>query len=167
MRLWTVHPSYLDAKGLVALWREGLLAQKVLAGETRGYRHHPQLARFQAQSRPRDAIAIFLRAVVAEARRRGYHFDATKIRRARPVPPIAETRGQLMHEWEHLGAKLRARAPAVHAQWEKTARPDPHPLFRIVPGPIRDWEKSRSESPQPSRPARATARVQTSRKAGA
>jgi len=31
MRLWSLHPRYLDAKGLVALWREGLLAQKVLA----------------------------------------------------------------------------------------------------------------------------------------
>jgi len=25
MRLWTLHPKYLDARGLVALWREGLL----------------------------------------------------------------------------------------------------------------------------------------------
>ena len=46
MRLWSLHPKYLDARGLVALWREALLAQAVLRGETRGYRHHPQLARF-------------------------------------------------------------------------------------------------------------------------
>lgn len=32
MRLWSLHPSYLDAVGLVALWREGLLARKVLQG---------------------------------------------------------------------------------------------------------------------------------------
>lgn len=44
MRLWSLHPQYLDAKGLVALWREGLLAQAVLAGQTRGYKRHPQLA---------------------------------------------------------------------------------------------------------------------------
>lgn len=33
MRLWTLHPKYLDTKGLVALWREALLAQKVLQGK--------------------------------------------------------------------------------------------------------------------------------------
>jgi len=30
MRLWTIHPKYLDRQGLLALWREALLAQKVL-----------------------------------------------------------------------------------------------------------------------------------------
>jgi hypothetical protein len=63
MRLWTLHPKYLDAQGLVALWREGLLAQKVLRGRTRGYRHHPQLARFRAQADPVASIARYLRAV--------------------------------------------------------------------------------------------------------
>ncbi|MEN6399799.1 MAG: pyrimidine dimer DNA glycosylase/endonuclease V, partial [Rectinema sp.] len=29
MRLWTLHPQYLDQKGLTAAWREGLLAKKV------------------------------------------------------------------------------------------------------------------------------------------
>jgi hypothetical protein len=29
-RIWSLHPKYLDARGLVALWREGLLAQAVL-----------------------------------------------------------------------------------------------------------------------------------------
>jgi hypothetical protein len=43
MRLWSVHPKYLDARGLVALWREGLLAQAVLRGRTSGYVRHPQL----------------------------------------------------------------------------------------------------------------------------
>ncbi|HKX52383.1 MAG TPA: pyrimidine dimer DNA glycosylase/endonuclease V [Nitrosospira sp.] len=37
MRLWTLHPRYLDTKGLVAAWREALLAQKVLSGLTSGY----------------------------------------------------------------------------------------------------------------------------------
>ncbi|MGP1680491.1 MAG: pyrimidine dimer DNA glycosylase/endonuclease V [Giesbergeria sp.] len=36
MRLWSLHPQYLDSKALVALRREGLLAQAVLAGLTRG-----------------------------------------------------------------------------------------------------------------------------------
>jgi len=141
MRLWTVHPRYLDAKGLVAAWREALLAQKVLSGGTRGYRHHPQLARFQARPRPLAAIAAFLRGLQEEATRRGYRFDAEKIRAAPPVPRIPETRGQLLHEWRHLRGKLRVRSPGIFAEIGGIAVPDPHPLFRIVPGSVRDWEK--------------------------
>ena len=81
MRLWTVHPRYLDAKGLVAAWREALLAQKVLAGGTKGYRYHPQLIRFQVQRDPRAALAAFLTGLAEEAQRRGYRFDAGKISR--------------------------------------------------------------------------------------
>ncbi len=141
MRLWTVHPAYLDAKGLVALWRETLLAQKVLAGETRGYRHHPQLIRFQSQPRPLHSVAAYLRVIAAEARKRGYRFDASKIRRAKPVRRIAESKGQLLYEWRHLRSKLRVRAPALLSQHLKISEPVPHPLFRIVPGGVRDWEK--------------------------
>ena len=87
MRLWSLHPSLLDGKGLVALWREGLLAQQVLSGLTKGYRHHPQLARFRSCSDPVAAIAAYLHEVHRESVRRGYCFDASKIggsrRRAR------------------------------------------------------------------------------------
>ena len=141
MRLWTLHPRYLDAQGLVAAWREALLAQKVLRGRTRGYRHHPQLARFQAHPRPGAAIATFLAGLAAEARRRGYRFDTTKIGRRRLRGRIAETRGQLLHEWRHLRAKLRRRAPDVYRRLRPVKRPDAHPLFRIVPGGVRGWEK--------------------------
>src|SRR5580700_7659874 len=112
MRLWTVHPSYLDSKGLVAAWREALLAQKVLAGKTRGYRHHPQLVRFQSQPDSLAAIASFLEGLAQEADLRGYHFDSSKISKRRFSGRIAETKGQLLFEWRHLGGKLRARAPA-------------------------------------------------------
>jgi hypothetical protein len=141
MRLWTVHPSYLDSKGLVAAWREGLLAQKVLAGRTRGYRHHPQLIRFKSQPKPLHAMAVFLRAIAAEGRRRGYRFDASKIRRSKPVPRIAETEGQLLFEWRHLLSKLCVREPSLFTRYRKVSCPDPHPLFHIVPGAVRDWEK--------------------------
>jgi len=30
MRLWSIHPKYLDRQGLLAVWRESLLAQSVL-----------------------------------------------------------------------------------------------------------------------------------------
>lgn len=141
MRLWTLHPRYLDAKGLVAAWREALLAQKVLRGATRGYRHHPQLLRFQAQRDPPAAIAAFLCGLAQEADRRGYRFDRTKISRRRVHAKIPETSGQLLFEWQHLKKKLRSRAPTVARQCRGIVAPDPHPLFEIVPGKVRPWEK--------------------------
>jgi hypothetical protein len=141
MRLWTLHPRYLDSKGLVAAWREALLAQKVLAGKTRGYRSHPQLIRFQSHRDPMGAIAAFLSGLAAEADRRGYHFDTAKIDKRRAAGRIMETRGQLMFEWKHLGSKLRRRAPVLSEVMKRTKVPAPHPLFRLVAGGIRDWEK--------------------------
>ena len=79
MRLWTLHPRHLDAAGLVALWREALLAQAVLLGRTRGYTRHPQLQRFRAAADPVASIGAYLRVVADEATSRGYAFDATRI----------------------------------------------------------------------------------------
>jgi len=141
LRLWTLHPRYLDAQGLVAAWREALLAQKVLNGATRGYRHHPQLIRFQAADDPLAAIAAFLRGLAKEADSRGYRFDAKKIPRRKPAGRIRETKGQLLFEWGHLGAKLRVRAPRVARRLRGVEVPEAHPLFRIVAGGIRSWEK--------------------------
>ena len=141
MRLWTVHPQYLDPRGLVAAWREALLAQKVLAGATKGYRHHPQLLRFRSQADPLAAIASFLIGIAEEAQRRSYHFDSEKIFPPRFCGQIPETRGQLIFEWLHLKAKLRARAPLRFGQVQRIKSPRPHPLFRIVPGDVREWEK--------------------------
>ena len=142
MRLWTLHPRYLDAKGLVAAWREALLAQKVLTGTTKGYRHHPQLARFQEQGDPLAAIATFLVGIADEAQRRGYHFDTAKISRRRFTGHITETSGQLLYEWGHLKAKLRARAPQMGRQLRNVTMPEPHPLFCIVAGKVREWEQT-------------------------
>src|SRR5262245_41818626 len=129
MRLWTVHPRYLDAKGLVAAWREALLAQKVLEGKTRGYRHHPQLVRFRAQTEPTAAIASFLTGLAEEAQLRGYSFDISKISRRRFAGRIAETDGQLLYEWSHLKAKLRVRAPEAFRQIRSLKTPEAHPVF--------------------------------------
>ncbi len=154
MRLWTVHPRYLDAKGLVVVWREALLAQKVLQGGTRGYTRHPQLDRFRAHPHPVQAIAAYLSGIADEARRRGYDFDTSKILRSRLRSRMKETRGQLLYEWEHLRAKLRKRAPGLYRQLRPVRLPEAHRLFRIVPGGVRDWERQRPgqrRSPPPNR----------------
>ena len=112
MRRWSLHPRYLDAKGLVALWREALLAQSVLQGKTKGYTNHPQLQRFQESKDPVDAIGAYLCFVHAESCNRGYCFTLEKI--ACPVEvkkTMSVTKGQMEYEWEHLLAKLMKPAP--------------------------------------------------------
>jgi hypothetical protein len=141
MRLWTVHPRYFDARGLVALWREALLAQKVLQGATRGYRHHTQLARFRASPDPPAAIATYLAGVLEEAKRRGYAFDGGKVAGTRLPGRIDETEGQLLYEWRHLKRKLVQRAPERYRGCRSIKAPSPHPLFRIVAGDVREWER--------------------------
>ena len=140
MRLWSLHPRYLDARGLVALWREALLAQAVLAGQTRGYTHHPQLVRFRNSPSPLASIASYLHAVQAEAALRSYRFDATKIVSAPAAVPIVVTRGQLEYEWKHLVAKLRVRDPSWLENFISLPLPEPHPLFQLVLGPVAEWE---------------------------
>ena len=140
MRLWSLHPRYLDPKGLVALWREALLAQAVLAGRTRGYRNHPQLNRFRESSEPGHAISAYLQAVLAEADRRGYRFDAAKVGLSGAFTPLAVTGGQLEYEWIHLAAKLQVRAPEWLRPFGTVRRPEPHPLFQVIPGGVADWE---------------------------
>ncbi len=144
MRIWSVHPRFLDGKGLVACWRETLLAQAVLAGRTRGYTRHPQLVRFRAQSAPVGVVGCYLVGLADEADARGYHFDRSRIDRpgaGTGLMPVTE--GQLDYEWAHLLAKLAARSPEVAAHW-RDAVPEPHPLFRVVPGPVEDWERPAS-----------------------
>jgi len=141
MRLWSLHPRYLDARGLVALWREALLAQAVLRGETRGYRHHPQLHRFRQHRAPLAAMSRYLRAIHAEACERGYAFDGSKIRPSRGRVVLKVTAGQLEYEWQHLGAKLKRRAPALWRRWRAAGNPVPHPLFRRRRGDAEAWER--------------------------
>ena len=141
MRLWTLHPKYLDAKGLVALWREALLAQKVLRGATRGYKYHPQLLRFAKSRNPPTALVAYLKAVHEESAQRGYKFDTAKIGAGRFRGKLNETRGQLLYEWRHLKRKLKKRDPKRLGDLSSIKIPAAHPLFRIVPGEVREWEK--------------------------
>ena len=142
MRLWSLHPKYLDRQGLLAAWREALLAQAVLRGRTRGYTRHPQLERFRAHPAPRSAINAYLAAIHDEATSRGYAFDRGKIGPVRAVASIAVTRGQLEREWQHLLAKLSLRHPAGYEQLRTITAPNCHPLFHPCPGPVASWERA-------------------------
>jgi hypothetical protein len=141
MRLWSLHPEYLDVHGLVAVWREGLLARSVLQGGTRGYRSHPQLQRFRSQLDPMEAVDAYLEGILEESLRRGYSFDGSKIRLGLHPPRIPVTEGQLHYEWEHLLRKLARRDVPRFECLKDLPAPRAHPRFVVVEGGIASWER--------------------------
>ena len=140
MRLWSLHPKYLDPKGMVALWRESLLAKQVLSGNTKGYKKHPQLNRFKECSNPLAAINYYLSVLHTEAVSRGYNFDIEKISAYNTVPLIKVSSGQIKFESEHLLKKLQIRDPLRYAVIKETKRFLQHPLFKVSAGAIEPWE---------------------------
>ncbi len=143
MRLWSLHPKYLDPKGLVALWREALLAQKVLDGKTKGYKMHPQLNRFKKHQDPMMAIGVYLHHVYLEAKSRGYKFDSRKILKLSAKSKKSSmlvTHGQMDYEFNHLKNKIKLRHPVIFSQLKNLEKISPHPLFKKVRGEVEDWE---------------------------
>lgn len=140
MRLWSIHPGYLDSKGLVALWRETLLAQNVLLGKTKGYKNHPQLNRFKQTGNPVGAIATYLRGIADEADRRGYKFDRSKIANRRFLKKINVPSGQVKYEFTHLLKKLKTRDPDRYARLKGARKIRTHDIFCRIKGDIADWE---------------------------
>lgn len=142
MRLWSLHPGYLDRQGLLANWREGLLARKVLLGRTKGYRHHPQLQRFSGTKNPISYLNAYLYIVYQEATRRGYSFSLSKIAGPKAKGKIPVSDGQLRYEGEHLRRKLSERKGSGRLPLDRK-RITPHPSFKVNAGPIADWEKTK------------------------
>ncbi len=141
MRLWSLHPRYLDAKGLVALWREGLLAKKVLEGKTIGYRNHPQLDRFKKHKAPLMAINAYLLCVWKEAERRGYHFDVRKIELVDIQEKIPVKEKQLEFEFKHLLEKLKVRDMKRYNEIKDTKEIEINPIFKTIQGEMEEWER--------------------------
>lgn len=140
MRIWTIHPRHLDTKGLVALWRETLLAKNVLEGNTKGYKNHPQLLRFKESSDPLNNINYYLSEVYSEARNRGYNFDRKKIDWSFSKQSISVTDGQVEYEKKHLLNKLQKRDPERYEVFKQMTFVEIHPLFNIVKGDVEKWE---------------------------
>ena len=140
MRLWSLHPKLLDAKGLVALWRETLLAKHVLEGKTKGYKNHPQLIRFKNSAHPVDAIHHYLSHVHAEATRRNYNFDGSKVNWDLRPCTIPLTHGQLAYEASNLLSKLKVRNPEKYLALKNLTTVDHHPIFKLKKGGIEEWE---------------------------
>ena len=146
MRLWSVHPRYLDRQGLTACWREALLAQAVIERTSGGYSNHPQLQRFRATDDPQAAIGAYLRGIADDADRRGYRFAKDRIIRGDDVGQVPVASGQLEYEWAFLLEKLLRRSPRLHREFADITTPDPHPLFVVVDGGIASWERPKRPS---------------------
>ena len=121
MRLWTISFKYLDAKGLVALWREALLAKNVLAGLTKGYKNHPQLDRFYAHENSLEAINAYLAGVYAQACTRGYKFDAAKVGEfdERNLAKIVVSCGQIEYKFAFYKKAKSARRQGLRAKFKR------------------------------------------------
>ena len=145
MRLWSLHPKYLDTRGLIALWREALLAQKVIAGRVKAFKNHPQLERFRNSATPGKAIKNYLMEVWKEAERRTYNFDRSKIGRVYPTNRIPVARAQLKYEFDLLRARLKTRDSLKYQELSFIRKIECHPLFRLVEGKIEKWEKVKSK----------------------
>lgn len=141
MRLWSLHPKYLDTKGLLGLWREALLAQKVLLGETKGYKNHPQLIRFKNREDPILYIGTYLYYVYLEGERRGYNFDKSKIIKYDTTVKMPVTSGQIEYEFKHLLKKLKNRDPEKYNELKDERQIEPNPIFYIIKGGVEFWEK--------------------------
>jgi hypothetical protein len=145
MRLWSLHPKYLDSKGLVALWREGLLAKAVLEGKTKGYKNHPQLLRFKNQDNPVISLNTYLNYVYVEAKNREYHFNREKIGTLNSTELLPVKQGQLLYELEHLKRKLKLRDMEKYNKLKNVDLPLPNPLFKVVKGDVEPWERIKKE----------------------
>ena len=148
MRIWSIHPKYLDAKGLVAVWRETLLAKNVLEGKTKGYKNHPQLNRFKGAKNPVDAINQYLSEIFFEASSRNYNFDKQKIDWKFKMNELTVTIGQLNYEVRHLLNKLQIRDAVKYEQLKTNTKYDCHPLFKVIDGDIENWEIIAKEIPE-------------------
>ncbi len=140
MRIWSVHPKYLDSKGLVALWRETLLAKKVLEGTTKGYKNHSQLVRFKVLADSNNAINYYLSELYAHSLERGYNFNKDKF--CKNICPVTMevSDKQLAYEFEHLLRKLFVRDRQRFEELKSIRTIEPHPMFQVISGEIASWE---------------------------
>jgi len=131
MRVWIVHPKYLDCKGLVALWRETLLARKVLKGKTKGWRNHPQLNKLKNHKNSVAAVNTYLLYVWKESEKRCYKFNKRKIEKNFTKKKIKIPKKEVISDFEELKNKLKKRDPKRYREIVKVKKIEVNPIFII------------------------------------
>ncbi len=141
MRLWSIHPKYLDVKGLCGLWREGIMARNALLGIRKGYINHPQLDRFKIQENPVLFIDTYLLNVYNESIMRNYNFNREKFGDSFTENKIEVTEGQIAYELKHLKRKLKERDVICYNKLNKIKSLEVNPVFKVIKGDIEPWER--------------------------
>lgn len=151
-RLWSLHPGYLDQKGLGACWKEAKGAQTSLMNPDAGGQQHSALIRFRAHHDPVGAIGAYMRSLWVEAAlRRNYRYNYKLIAQPNPPSEVYETnfampvtKGQVQYEAEFLREKINKRdgLPRLYLPSPNTLEAIRlHPLFYMVEGDVEDWER--------------------------
>ena len=145
MGLWSIDLGWLDSIGIVALWRESLLARAVLEGKTNGYVNHPQLYRFKSSEKPLAAIETYLYYVFEESLKRGFNFDNEKIRNSLIDKniKISVSQGQLDYELKLLKLKLKQRSQEYYKNISTINKGNLNSMFASHPGSIEVWERAK------------------------
>lgn len=158
MRLWTIHPKYLDGKRLTSQWKEGIqmmhiwkeIGENPEPAKRLGYVSHPQVRRLSnllvADS---GLISLLLHqhltAVHEESVQRSYSFNKKLIDDLAPdcknAPKVYVTMGQVAYEFALMATK--------NNEWSQKVAIDPYmlcnPIFQVVSGSIESWEKTKDE----------------------
>jgi len=142
MRLWSLSFKYLDRMGLLAVWREALLAKKVLEDKTIGYKNHPQLIRFKNTDNPVKYINAYLEDIYKEAQERGYNFSKEKFSEGKIEKQIPVNSKQVEYEFTHLKYKLEKRDPEKFKDVSNITEIEVSNIFKIIEGNIEEWEKT-------------------------
>lgn len=161
MRLWSFHPIYLDRLGLLANWREGLLAQnaiqkaKLKNNKTPAYYNHPQLNRFKNSTYCDEYLSFYLLEIWEEGNRRGYKFNASKIACTEsPEYRLPVNKGQIIYEFGLLQEKLYDRDRGKYYNNISLTQNNPYkiksnPVFAILDGGVESWENEKVLSQVP------------------
>ena len=144
MRIWSLHPQYLDQKGLGGQWEEGIIAQNTLFFQEGKYLNYPVLHRVKAHQEPVAWIGMYLNEILKEANvNRGYNYNDQLIKQLKPTLPMPVTRGQLYYEWTLLQGRLQKRDPVKMSLNDGVDINNikANPMFYVIDGDIEDWER--------------------------
>ena len=139
-RIWSLHPKYLDGIEIFFLWRNCIMAKKILDGTEKVNRKFPHLARFESSSNPIGAINIYLSEVYKIASTHGKNFKLDKFDDSFKDISLNVTKGQMEYEVELFKKKLRNRSSDTNALIFKIKIIEPNPLFKVVEGNKEAWD---------------------------
>lgn len=152
MRLWSLHPSYLDKQALQVCWADALQALEYYKQE-RAYMKgitndlspyfYPCLDRFRMTGSPIAHITNYLHGLCDESERRNTPFGRAKLPEFTPGLRLKVTDGQIAREEKLLLLQLnRRKQTQLWMDLFVAEYVQPHPLFEIVSGPVEPWETS-------------------------